>query len=309
MRRFLRVCVWTLVVLFVAVVVVNNTVAKLPSMPPAEGKYISLRGKQIHYEEQPGQGVPVVMIHGLPGTYKDFDPVIPELEGMHVISLDRPGFGWSKGGWLPYQDQIDVVHDLLAQLKVSPAIVVGHSFGGTLALGVARRYPHDVAKLVLVAPGAGSLRPDAMSTFNARYVQFTQLPVVKPATDVTVNHVIKRVAATAGAAKAFSPGQVDPGYQNRLLSVSMTPGNLAAFASDQLEFDETLRWLDENVPQIRVPSVIIGGENDHLVGIEHLRRLAETLPGTRLVTVDGSHMIPYTHPDVIAEQVRAASPR
>jgi len=307
LRRFVRVCVWSLIVLVIAVVVVNNTVAKLPSMPSAEGKYISLRGKDIHYVEHPGQGIPVVMIHGLPGTYRDFDPVLPALKGMHVIAIDRPGFGWSKGGWLPYQDQIDAVHDLLGQLKLAPAILVGHSFGGTLALGVARRYPHDVAELVLAAPGAGGIRPDKMSDFNARYAQFNQLPVLGPVLDATVNQLIKRVAATSGAEHAFAPGQVDATYEQRLLSVSMTPGNLAAFASDQLEFDDTSRWVDENVPQIRVPSVIIGGENDHLIGIDHMRRLAETLPYTKLITVDGSHMIPYTHPDVIAEQVKSAS--
>jgi pimeloyl-ACP methyl ester carboxylesterase len=308
-RSFVRFCVWSLVVLVVAVVVVNNTVAKLPSMPPADGKYISLRGKEIHYVEQPGQGVPVVLIHGLPGTYKDFDPVIPELKGMHVIAIDRPGFGWSKGGWLPYQDQIDMVHELLAQLKVSPAILVGHSFGGTLALGVARRYPQDVAKLVLAAPGAGGLRPDTMAQINARYARFSQLPVLEPVLDVTVNQVIKRVAATSGAAQAFAPEKVDPTFEQLLLSVSMTPGNLAAYASDELQLDDTMGWVDESVPQIRVPSVIIGGEDDHLVGIDHLRRLAETLPDTQLVTVDGSHMIPYTHPDVIAEHVKIASRR
>ena len=58
----------------------------------------------------------------------------------------------------------------------------------------------------------------------------------------------------------------------------MTPGNLAAFASDELEFDDTSRWVDENVPQITVPSVIIGGEQDDLVGIDHVRTLADTLP-------------------------------
>jgi hypothetical protein len=58
--------VWSVVVLLVALVVVNLTVARLPEMPPAGGKYISLHGKEIHYFEQPGQGVPVVMIHGEP---------------------------------------------------------------------------------------------------------------------------------------------------------------------------------------------------------------------------------------------------
>ena len=143
-----------------------------------------------------------------------------------------------------------------------------------------------------------------MDRFNARYAEFSQLPVVRPVMDATVNDVIKRVAATSGAAQHSSPEKVDPGYEQRLLSVSMTPGNLAAYASDELEFDETSRWVDENVPQITGPSVIIGGEDDHLIGIDHLRRLAETLPYTQLITVDGSHMIPYTHPDVIAEQVK-----
>ena len=161
--------------------------------------------------------------------------------------------------------------------------------------------------MVLVAPGAGGVRSHVMDRFNARYAEFSQLPVVQPVMDVTVNDVIRRVAATSGAARAFSPEKVDPSYEERLLSVSMTPGNLAAYASDELEFDETSRWLDENVPQIDVPSVIIGGEDDQLIGIEHLRRLAETLPGTQLVTVDGSHMIPYTHPDVIAAQVNGVS--
>lgn len=99
------------------------------------------------------------MIHGLPGTHKDYDPVIPEPQGMHVISIDRPGFGWSKGGWLSQQDQIDVVHEMLTKLKLAPAILVGHSFGGTLTLGIARRHPQDIAKVILVGPSAGGLRP------------------------------------------------------------------------------------------------------------------------------------------------------
>ena len=47
------------------------------------------------------QGVAVAMIHGEPGSHKDFDPIVAELPGLHLISIDRPGFGWSKGGWLP----------------------------------------------------------------------------------------------------------------------------------------------------------------------------------------------------------------
>ena len=249
------------------------------------------------------------MIHGQPGSHKDFDPVVAELPGLHLISIDRPGFGWSKGGWLPYQEQIDVVHELLTALKLAPAVLVGHSFGGTLALGVARRYPQDVASLILVAPGAGGLRSKTMDVLQARFIRFSRWPVVRTIVNATVGDVIKRISATSGAENAFAPEPVDPTFEQRLLSVAMTPGNLDALASDELEFNDTSRWVDENVPQIRVPSVIIGALGDQLVEIDHVRRLAETLPGTELITVDGNHVIPYTHPDVVATQIRQAVAR
>ena len=307
--RLGRFVVWSVVVLVVALVVVNLTVARLPEMPPAGGKYISLHGKEIHYFEQPGQGVPVVMIHGQPGSHKDFDPVVAELPGVHLISIDRPGFGWSKGGWLPYQEQIDVVHELLTALKLAPAVLVGHSFVGTLALGVARRYPQDVVSLILVAPAAGGLRSKTLDVLQARFIRFSQWPVVRTIVDPTVGDVIKRLSATSGAENAFAPEPVDPAFEQRLLSVAMTPGNLDALASDELEFNDTSRWVDENVPQIRVPSVIIGALGDQLVEIDHVRRLAQTLPGTEVITVDGNHVIPYTHPDVVATQIRQAIAR
>jgi len=55
--------------------------------------------------------------------------------------------------------------------------------------------------------------------------------------------------------------------------------------------------------------VIIGALGDQLVEIDHVRRLAETLPGTELITVDGNHVILYTHPDVVASQIRQAVAR
>jgi pimeloyl-ACP methyl ester carboxylesterase len=275
-----RLVVWSVVVLLVALVVVNLTVARLPAMTPADGKYISLHGKEIHYFEQPGQGVPVVMIHGQPGSHKDFDPVVADPPGLHLISIDRPGVGWSKGGWLPYREQIDVVHELLTALKLAPAVLVGHSFGGTLALGVARRYPQDVASLILVAPAAGGLRSKTMDVLQARFIRFSQWPVIRTIVDATVGDVIKRMSATSGAENAFAPEPVDPAFE-RLLSVAMTPGNLDALASDELEFNDTSRWVDEKVPQIRVPSVIIGALGDQLVEIDHVRLLAQTLAGYR----------------------------
>ncbi len=305
--RLGRLVLWVMAVLLITVMVVNLTVARLPATPPAVGAYIpSLQGRQIHYVEQPGPGVAVVMLHGQPGSSEDFGPVLAELPGLHLVSIDRPGFGWSKGGWLPYQEQIEVVHDLLRALHLAPAVLVGHSLGGTLALGVARRYPRDVAALVLAAPAAGGLRSTPTDLLQARLIRISQWPLLHTIIDTTVGNVIKRHSATSGAANAFAPDPVDPAFEQRLLSVGMSAGNLDASASDELEFNDTVRWVDRNVPQIRVPAVIIAALGDRIVGIEHARRLTQTLPGSELITVDGNHMIAYTHPDVVATHIRRA---
>ena len=301
-----KVLITVALVLAVAIVTVNLTVAKLPTMPTADGQYISLRGKDIHYVEHPGQGIPVVMLHGLPGSYKDFDPLIAKLPGAHVFAIDRPGFGWSRGGWMPYEDQVDLVHDFVTQRGIAPVILVGWSFGGSLALGVAQRYPQDIAKMIVIAPAAGGMKSDVMSLVQARYLQFSQLPVVKSVVKYTFGNVALRLSAHFGVRRAFQPGPVDPTYESRLLAVNLTPGNIDAYSHESLEVDQAMQWLDEKVPEIRVPSVEIAAENDRLVPVEYTRRLAATLPGVQSVTVSGSHMIPYTHPDVGAAEITNA---
>ncbi|HEY7050959.1 MAG TPA: alpha/beta hydrolase [Mycobacterium sp.] len=295
-----------LAVLVAAVVVVNLTVARLPSTPPPRGKFLAVDGRNIHYIEQPGHGTPVLMLHGLPATLHDFDPVLAKLPGAHVFSIDRPGFGWSTGGWAPFQQQIDIVHTFLTQLHIGPAIVVGHSFGGSLALGLARKYPHDVAYLVLLAAAAGGMRSFTQDKVQARYVLFSHLPVIDPIIRWTFGNIALRLSAYFGSRSAFTPEAVPADYTHRLLAVTLKPANAESFAREQLEFDTTAQWLDDNAAQIRVPAVEIAARDDKLVPIAHARRLAETLPGLRLVTVDGNHMIPYTHPDVVAAEITAA---
>lgn len=161
--------------------------------------------------------------------------------------------------------------------------------------------------MILVAPAAGGTRSATQDLLRARFILFGHWPVVRTVIDRTVGNLVKRTAATTAARDAFTPEPVDPVYEKRLLAVNMTAGNLDALAREELEFDNTSRWLDENVSQIRVPSLIIGALGDHLVAIDDVRRLAKTLPRAELVTVDGNHMVTYTHPTVVADQIRRAA--
>jgi pimeloyl-ACP methyl ester carboxylesterase len=52
-----------------------------------------------------------VLIHGLPGTAEDWEDVTPLLAGHRTIAIDRPGFGYSSGGYVPFNRQLEVIHE------------------------------------------------------------------------------------------------------------------------------------------------------------------------------------------------------
>ena len=98
-----RLIVRVLLALIALVVVLNWTYGRLPATPRPTGRFVQLRGGlRIRYLERPGSGPAVLLIHGLPGTAEDFNLVTPLLAGRRTVAIDRPGFGFSSGGYFPF---------------------------------------------------------------------------------------------------------------------------------------------------------------------------------------------------------------
>jgi pimeloyl-ACP methyl ester carboxylesterase len=288
-------------------ILVNLTFARPPDKPPAAGKFVEVDGLRIHYKETPGRGIPVVMIHGMPGTWLDWQEVVPKLDGIRTIAIDRPGYGWSEGGWVDYQQQIEVVHDMLGKLGIERAVVVGHSFGGALTVGLARKHPEDVVKMILVAPAGGELRIPAIAEIQAYAIKALGVPVVEQVSDIVFSNVMRRISAGIGAEQAFAPDPVNDVYKQRLLAVTMTDENLASLADDRTHYNsEVGPWLDAAARQVRTPGVEIAARDDKLVSFENAKILDGQLRNSTLIPVGGGHMVVYSHPDVIAEQIKRA---
>jgi pimeloyl-ACP methyl ester carboxylesterase len=284
--------------------VLNWTVGRLPREPSASGSFASVSGLRIRYLERPGAGTPVVLLHGLPGTAQDFDAVTPLLSGDRTIAVDRPGFGYSSGGYVAYARQLTVIHELLRRLGVVRPILVGHSYGGTIALGYAERYPREVAGLVLVDAAAAGLKQSTFSRAQAHLVNFLQLPVIRQIANATFGQLLLTVAVEQGDAEAFHPQAVAGAHLQRLLAINATHENLLAFAGEQLAADAVIAQIDKGLGAIGVPAVVVQGESDELVKPQYSRRLAAALGHARLALVPGGHMAPYTHPAALAAAVR-----
>jgi pimeloyl-ACP methyl ester carboxylesterase len=293
--------------LALVVVVLNWTYGRLPSEPKPTGSFIQLGKLRIHYIEHPGSGTPVVLIHGLPGTAEDWEDVTPLLAGHRTIAIDRPGFGYSSGGYVPFKRQVETIHELLAKLHIVRPILVGHSYGGTIALGFAERYPNQARGLVLVDAAAGGEQLGAFMHAQAHLVQLVQLPVIRQIANATFGQLFITLSVNHSESEAFHPLPVVAAHHRRVLEINMTHGNLEAWAGEILAVNGVITKIDKSLGAIRVPAVVIQGEGDELVNPIHGHELAAALPNSRLVMVYGGHMQPYDHPATIAAAVQSLS--
>ena len=103
-----------------------------------------------------GSGAPVVLVHGLGGNWQNWLANIPALAAHHrVVALDLPGFGHSSGyaGQVTMARYADTLVELLDQLDIPAATLVGNSLGGLLTIEAAVRHPERVTAAVLVCSG------------------------------------------------------------------------------------------------------------------------------------------------------------
>jgi pimeloyl-ACP methyl ester carboxylesterase len=298
--RIGRIVLGALAVLALAVVVLNWTWGRLPAQPAMTGRIVRVGGVNVRVLERPGADPAVVLIHGLPGTADDFDKVTALLPGRHTIAFDRPGFGFSSGGYHRLDVQLATLQGLLARLRVRRPVLVGHSYGGTLALAYAERHPGALRGLVLVDAAAAGQHSALLQRMQSRLVQFLSWPVVQPLADVSFSQVLRTGSAKRADAAAFSPNPVEPAHEHRVLAINMRHEDLDAFAGEQLAADGVIAQLDKGLASIATPAVVIQGDHDKFVEPEHGRKLAATLPHAQLEMVSGGHMAPYVHPGVVA---------
>lgn len=115
-------------------------------------KQILFKNTTISYTDV-GKGTAIVLLHGFLENKKMWNHFIPELtQKNRVISIDLLGHGTTEclGYVHTMEDNADVVHAVLSELRIRKAVFVGHSMGGYVALAFAELYPDTVKGLVLL---------------------------------------------------------------------------------------------------------------------------------------------------------------
>jgi pimeloyl-ACP methyl ester carboxylesterase len=289
--------------LLLAIVAAANLIlGRLPRPPADSGGVIETAHGPIHYVESVGEGPVIVFLHGMPSSCREFDLVRAALRGRHTIAFDRPGYAWSTGPPQDFGRQLDAVVEAATSLGVERAIVVGHSFGGLAALGMAIRHGGFVDRLLLLAPAAGGSRVAESSLREARLMLWFERPLVRQLADLLFLRLLRRHAARIGAAAVY--GDADELALQRRIAESMLArhNSIRALANDRLLFNDAERLVTKNLGRISAPAIILHGESDPTVPTRNARRLADAMTAAELVEVAGDHHLPTKN---VAEVVAA----
>ena len=278
---------------------------------PPTGTFVTVDGLRVHAHIE-GSGPDVVLIHGASGNTRDFTfGLMDRLKSdFRVIAFDRPGLGWSDSAGDRGVDplvQADILRAAAGQLGVRDPVVLGHSYGGAVALAWALREPDGPRALVLLGgaamPWPGGLGPWYGVTAS-RVGGATVVPLVSA--------FAPPAQAEGVVASIFAPDPVPPGYTAHVgAGLTLRRDTLRANARQVNGLKPHIARMAENYGALTLPVEIVHGTADTIVPARiHAIPLSERLPQARLTLIDGAgHMPHHTHPEVVVEAIRRAAGR
>jgi pimeloyl-ACP methyl ester carboxylesterase len=262
--------------------------------------YINIENTRVRYVEA-GAGPGVVLIHGNAGSVDDFDfQSLGQLCRNHrVIAVDRPGHGKSErpnGSDATLQFQTHLLHETLSHLGVTRPVLVGHSWGGSLALAYAVEYPKELSAIVLLAPAAYA---DGGPDQFLRAVLKT--PVIGDVSLTMGRVILGKHLLKKELRKAFYPDTVPDEYLRHASSSWLGHKQVRAILEDEYGLDKELEKVSKHYSEISIPVVIVTGDRDKVVSAEHNAfRLKTSINQSQLIELKNTgHQVPQTHPESI----------
>ncbi len=234
---------------------------------PPQGKFVEVGGVRLHYVER-GHGEPLVLLHGNGSMIQDFasSGLLDKASERHrVIVFDRPGFGYSERPrltvWTPDR-QADLIRAALEMIGVSRAIVLGHSWGASVAIALALKAPQLVSRLVLVS---GYYYPTARSDV---LLSWQATPIIGDIMSHTVWPILARAMWPVLLNKIFGPSVVPQKFSGFPKEMAFRPSQLRASAAESALMVPGAFAKRKDYAALKMPIAIVAGQEDKVVDTE-----------------------------------------
>jgi pimeloyl-ACP methyl ester carboxylesterase len=255
---------------------------------------ITLHGRRAVYRIA-GSGPPVVLIHGMLNSSSHWQSVALELAREHtVIAPDLIGHGDSAAPRGDYSlgAHAASIRDLLAAIGIERATIVGHSLGGGVAMQFFYQFPQRVERLVLISSGGLGQQVSPM-------LRTAALPGVSALLSLTIQP--RLLAALAGGGRRMRERALSGGVHLQAIARALRP---LENADARQAFLTTLRSvIDVHGQRVSatdrlylletMPTMIVWGERDHTIPLEHGRLAHEAIPHSFFKTLPDAAHFPH----------------
>ena len=257
-------------------------------------KIMMLHGDRVAYRDE-GAGEVLLLIHGIGGSSNSWSGVIPLLAKKYrVIAPDLLGHGESDKPRGDYSVGAFAVllRDLLDALDIPQVTVIGHSLGGGIAMQFAHQHGQYCKRIVLIS--SGGFGGDVGRVLRVLSLPGSELvlPVIASRPAILASNALR---ALTGSSNSF---QARPSLSNR---------------DNRQAFLRTLRAVVDfrgqavsalNRVCMVLPAMIISGDQDRVIPVEHARAAHRTMPNSRLHIIPGVHHYPPTErPETVARLI------
>lgn len=264
--------------------------------------HVTIHGHDVRYRRA-GEGEAVLLIHGLAGSSLTWQHVMgPLAEHYDVIAPDLLGHGESAKPMGDYSlgAMASGLRDLLAVLDVERATIVGQSFGGGVAMQLAYQHPELCDRLVLV--GSGGLGREV-----SWILRLCSLPGAEQLMPLLFPRPVASVGTTIGGFLH------DRGLRAPLVGEMWRAYASLAGAENRKAFVRTMRGviepggqtvsaLDRLYLAANLPTLIVWGDRDAIIPVEHAHAAHEAIAGSRLEILEGVGHFPHAEaPDRFVE--------
>lgn len=279
---------------------------------PPSGRFVTVGGNRIHYVER-GEGLPILMIHGLGGSLHHLRRPLMEAfgDGYRLIAIDRPGSGYSTRGAGQtgrLTEQAAQTAALIDALGLDRPLIVGHSLGGAIALATALDHPDKVSGLALLSPLTHTgepLRPEfrglAIPSAGLRRLMAHTLAV-----PMSVKNGPRTLAFVFGPQEPPPDYAVDGGAM-----IGLRPGHFHAASTDFMAIGRDLKHQEQRYGELAMPVGIAFGTADRVLDYQRQgTSMIGKVPHLDLEILDGvGHMPQFAETPRIVAFIRRIAER
>ncbi len=283
---------------------------------PPIGQFVEIDGRQVHYL-QTGAGPDLVLIHGASGNMRDFTfGLVDALSDRYRVTVfDRPGLGYTQadpafagafdGRAEGPEAQAALLHRAARAIGIRDEIVLGHSYGGAVAM--AWGLNHDPAALVVVS-GATEPWPGGLGTLYTLAGTALGGALAAP----VISALVPRSLGDRAVQAIFAPNDPPAGYSDHVgVGLALRTETFRNNAQQINRLRPHLVEMSARYDSLTLPIELVHGLADDIVPAEiHSERLAQQVESAHLTRLAGvGHMPHHVRPEAVTDAIDRAARR